>query len=100
MYEILRHDAPWVWGYHPKTYGLNHAWLANQKPNQMARNKMKYYRVDAALRERRRAEWNAPVLWPVALGVLLLVISALPAVASYRRRERMAARPPGGTRAA
>ena len=95
MYEILRHDAPWVWGYHPKTYGLNHAWLANQKPNQMARNKMKYYRVGVALREQRRAQWNAPVLWPAALGALLLVISALPAVASYRRRERMAARPPG-----
>src|SRR3990172_6835327 len=27
--EILRPDAPWVWGYPPKTYGLNHAWLAN-----------------------------------------------------------------------
>jgi oligopeptide transport system substrate-binding protein len=41
MYEILRRDAPWVWGYHPKTYSLNHAWLGNIKPNQMARNKMK-----------------------------------------------------------
>jgi len=27
MVEILRRDAPWVWGYHPKTYGLDHAWL-------------------------------------------------------------------------
>jgi oligopeptide transport system substrate-binding protein len=95
MYEILRRDAPWVWGYHPKTYGLDHAWLANLKPNQMARNKMKYYRIDAALREKRRAEWNAPVLWPIALGAFVLVITALPAVASYRRRERMAARPAG-----
>jgi len=65
----------------------------NLKPNQMARNRLKYYRVDVALRERRRAEWNAPVLWPAALVVLLLLAGALPAVASYRRRERMAARP-------
>ncbi len=93
MYEILRRDAPWVWGFHPKTYGLDHAWLANLKPNQMARNKLKYYRIDVALREKRRAEWNSPVLWPAALVLLVLVAAALPAVASYRRRERMAARP-------
>ncbi len=93
MVEILRRDAPWVWGFHPKTYGLDHAWLANLKPNQMARNRLKYYRVDVALREKRRAEWNAPVLWPAVLVVLALVAGALPAVASYRRRERMAARP-------
>ena len=93
MYEILRQDAPWVWGYHPKTYGLDHEWLANQKPNQMARNGMKYYRIDAAQREQRRAQWNRPVLWPVGLGVLLLLVTALPAIAGYRRRERMAARP-------
>jgi ABC-type transport system substrate-binding protein len=93
MYEILRRDAPWVWGYHPKTYSLNHAWLGNIKPNQMARNKMKYYRIDAALRDQRRSEWNAPILWPIALGALLLIAVALPAAMSYRRRERMAARP-------
>ena len=93
MVEILRRDAPWVWGFHPKTYGLDHAWLYNLKPNQMARNKLKYYRIDVALREKRRAEWNSPVLWPAVLVVLALVAAALPAVASYRRRERMAARP-------
>ena len=97
MYEILRQDAPWVWGFHPKTFGLNHAWLGNLKPNQMARNKLKYYRVDVALREKRRAEWNAPALWPLALAIAALVLTALPAAASYRRRERMAARPAGTT---
>lgn len=97
MYDILRRDTPWVWGYHPKTYSLNHAWLGNVKPNQMARNKMKYYRIDAALREQRRAEWNAPMLWPIALGALLLVAVALPAAIGYRRRERMAARPVEGS---
>jgi ABC-type transport system substrate-binding protein len=93
MYEILRRDAPWVWGYHPKTYSLNHAWLGNVKPNQMARNKLKYYRIDAALRDQRRSEWNAPILWPIALGAVLLLAVLLPAAIGYRRRERMAARP-------
>ena len=98
MYEILRHDSPWVWGYHPKEYSLNHAWLYNVKPNQMARNKMKYYRIDVALREKRRAEWNAPVVWPIGLVAFLLLIVGLPAVLSYRRRERMAARPTGASK--
>lgn len=98
MYEILRHDSPWVWGYHPKEYSLNHAWLYNVKPNQMARNKMKYYRIDVALREKRRAEWNAPVVWPIGLAAFLLLIVGLPAVLSYRRRERMAARPIGASK--
>ena len=38
MVAILREDAPWLFGYHPKGYSLLHAWIANVKPNQMARN--------------------------------------------------------------
>lgn len=93
MLEIAREDAPWVWGYHPKDYGLAHAWVSNVKPNQMARNELKYYRLDPLLRAERRAEWNRPVVWPIALGALALIAACLPAVLGYRRRERAAARP-------
>lgn len=93
MLEILRVDAPWIWGSYPMKYSLRHAWLANDKPNTMARNNVKYLRVDARLRAEKRAEWNRPVLWPLGAIVLLLVLSAVPAFRSYRRRERMAARP-------
>ena len=93
MVEIVRRDAAWIWGTHPKEYSLRHAWLANDKPNNMARNNIKYMKVDPAQRAALRAEWNRPILWPVGLIVLLLVVSALPAVVSYRKRERMAARP-------
>ncbi|HKQ27842.1 MAG TPA: ABC transporter substrate-binding protein [Burkholderiales bacterium] len=93
MVQIARRDAPWVWGIHPKDYSLRHSWLSNDKPNNMARNNIKYLKVDVARREALRREWNRPVLWPALLIVLLLALSALPAVLSYRRRERMAARP-------
>jgi ABC-type transport system substrate-binding protein len=93
MVEIARNDAPWIWGIHPKQYSLRHAWISNDKPNNMARNNLKYLKVDAAQRAALRAQWNRPIVWPVALIVLLLVVSAIPAFASYRRRERMAARP-------
>jgi ABC-type transport system substrate-binding protein len=93
MVEIVRRDAPWVWGFHPKDYSLYHGWIGNLKPNNMARNSLKYLRVDAGKRAAQRLAWNQPVLWPLGLGFAILVASAIPAVLSYRRRERMAARP-------
>ncbi len=92
MVDIARRDAPWVGGFHPVSYGLTHAWMANGKPNNMARNNIKYLRVDIAQRAALRREWNRPVWWPIALILLLLAAAAIPAVVAYRRRERMAAR--------
>ncbi len=93
MVVILREDAPWAWGFHPKDYGLYHDWLTNVKPNQMARNGLKFYRLDTALREQKRAEWNRPMVWPLTLVIALLLLSAWPALRSWRRRERQVARP-------
>ena len=87
MVEIVRHDAPWVWGFNSKGFSLHHAWLANLKPNLMANNTLKYRRLDPQLRERKRQEWNQPVLWPLWLAGVLVVLAILPAVNSYRRRE-------------
>ncbi len=86
MVEIVRRDAPWVWGFHPKGFSLYHSWLKNAKPNLMANNTVKYLRIDPALRERKQAEWNRPILWPLGILVLLLIAGMLPAVAVYRRR--------------
>ncbi len=92
MLEILRRDAPWAWGYHPKAFSLHHAWYHNVKPNLMANNTLKYRRLDPALRAAQRERWNPPVLWPVWALLGLLVVSSLPAIAAYRRRERSAAK--------
>ncbi|HZQ73657.1 MAG TPA: ABC transporter substrate-binding protein [Burkholderiales bacterium] len=93
MVDLVRRDAVWVWGIHPKQYSLEHAWLFNDKPNNMARNNIKYLRLDPAQREALREQWNRPVVWPLGLVVFLLVATAIPAVLTYRRRERMAAKP-------
>jgi ABC-type transport system substrate-binding protein len=93
MVGIARTDAPWSWGFHPKDYGLAHAWVKNVKPNQMARNGLKFYRVDPVMREEKRAQWNRPDLWPIALGLIALAAATVPAVLAFRRRERAAARP-------
>ena len=94
MVTIAREDAPWVWGFHPKDYSLSHAWLKNAKPNNMARNGLKFLRIDVQQREQKRSEWNDPHVWPIVLIVLVLVLGSLPAYVGYRRRERMSAKAP------
>jgi ABC-type transport system substrate-binding protein len=93
MVELVRHDAPWIFGFHPKDYTLRHSWLFNAKPNELAGNTTKYVRLDPVRRELLRSEWNRPIVWPLLAILGLLVISGVPAFLSYRRRERMAARP-------
>ena len=92
MNRVLQEDAPWIFGFHPKNYTLAHAWLYNRKPHDVANNTLKYQRIDVAERARLRHEWNAPVLWPLALAGVALASIAVPAVLAYRRRERGTAR--------
>jgi len=88
MLAILQHDAPWVWGFHPKSYGLEHSWVFNRKPSTVANNTMKYTRIDPALREAKRAEWNRPVRWPLFAGALLLLALVWPAWRHWKRSEQ------------
>ncbi len=91
MLGILQHDAPWVWGFYEKAYTLQHGWLHNRKPGKIIRNSLKYQRIEVNERERLRAEWNRPVLWPLILVGLLGAVVVAPAVIHYRRRERSGA---------
>ncbi len=88
MLAILHHDAPWVWGFHPKSYGLQHSWVFNRKPSTVANNTMKYTRIDPALRETKRAEWNRPVRWPLFAGAALVVALLWPAWRHWKRSEQ------------
>ena len=92
MLKKVQRDAPWLWGFHPKSFSLHHAWYRNSKPNLMANNTLKYKRVDPVLRTLKRKQWNQPVLSPLYLAAALVVLSLIPAYVGYRRRERMAAR--------
>jgi ABC-type transport system substrate-binding protein len=91
MTDIVRRDGPWLWGFHPTAFSLLHSWYTNAKPNLMARNTLKYKRIDPLLREARRNEWNPPVLWPVAALIVVFVLSLIPAATLYRRRRNASA---------
>jgi ABC-type transport system substrate-binding protein len=92
MTRILQRDAPWSFGFFPKSYALGHVWLKNRKPNNIANNTLKYQRVDFATRQRLRDEWNSPVRWPLVALAALAVLIVGPAVIAWRRRERQIAR--------
>jgi len=96
MTAIIQHDAPWIFGFHPKAYSLQHGWVLNRKPGAMVRNTLKYQRIDLARREAARAEWNRPVVWPLLLMFGLLAALAAPAVLHWRRREQATAAAEGG----
>ncbi|MDD2685821.1 MAG: ABC transporter substrate-binding protein [Gallionella sp.] len=87
MLEIVRRDSPWLWGFHPKNYVLQHAWLHNVKPNIMANNKLKYWRVDAAQRDTLRHAWNRPAIWPLLLAGLVLLLGVIGLLQVLKRRE-------------
>jgi ABC-type transport system substrate-binding protein len=91
MVQILRRDAPWSWGYFPKSFSLHHAWYQNAIPNLMADNTLKYKRINPQLRAEQRRAWNQPVLWPVIMLLAFLLISLIPAYVMFRRRERSSA---------
>ena len=91
MMEIARHDSPWVWGFFPKQFSLNHVWVKNSKPNLMANNTLKYQRLEPALRTELQNEWNRPVRWPLYAMASIVVLIVLPAFAGFRRQQRMSA---------
>ena len=92
MVEILRRDAPWLWGFHPKAFSLFHQWYKNVKPNLMANNTLKYKRVDATLRADKQQQWNQPVVWPIWAMLIVLIASIIPAVKIYRQHEQRRAK--------
>jgi len=92
MVSILREESPWLFGYFPKSFSLHHAWYKNALPHLMANNTLKYKRVEGRLRAKKQKEWNQPVLWPVWTLLVLLLLSAIPAIRDFRARERSRAR--------
>src|SRR5690606_20718946 len=64
MTAIVQRDAPWMFGYFPKSGGAYQQWVGNAKPTQMVRNTLQYLKIDPALRAARIDQWNRPVWWP------------------------------------
>lgn len=92
MIEIVRRDAPWIWGMHPEDFILSQSWVANAKPNAIALGTLKYTSINIAERNKLRNAWNQPVFWPLILIFLLLLALMLPLVLAYRKKEKQPAK--------
>ncbi|MCK5831061.1 MAG: ABC transporter substrate-binding protein [Methylococcales bacterium] len=88
MQEIIRHDVPWVFGYHPKRFALYHQWFENIKPSFMAHKELKYLRIDATSREQKREQWNQAVFWPLIAALVLFILVLIPAINAFKKRSR------------
>jgi ABC-type oligopeptide transport system substrate-binding subunit len=91
MVAIVQRDAPWLFGYFPKSGGAYQAWVGNAKPTQMVRNTLQFYRIDAALRVQKIKEWNAPLWWPLWLLAAIFVLGGYLAWRVARRKDRATA---------
>jgi peptide/nickel transport system substrate-binding protein len=87
MLAILERERPWIELFHRESYGLRHAWLLNNKSMGISVPTEKYQDVDASLRARMQAEWNAPVRWPLYLALIALIAVTVPAIRTYYRER-------------
>jgi len=90
MVKIAQEDAPWVWGMHPKSMALYHAWYKNITPHAMSDDVLKYRRIDAPLRVKKQEEWNQPVVRPLIIFILFWLLMAYPLYRAYQKRQKMA----------
>jgi ABC-type transport system substrate-binding protein len=88
MVNLLREDAPWIWGFHPKSFTLSHAWNSAAKPNAMANNTLKYAKIDVDLRKTSQKKWNQANYKPILIVLFVLVVFSIPVVVTYWRKER------------
>ncbi|MCD0417910.1 ABC transporter substrate-binding protein [Rubrivivax sp. JA1024] len=92
MVSIVQQDSPWCFGYFPWGGLAFQQWVHNGKPSILIRDMAKYYRLDPELRASKQAEWNRPIVWPVALLVLGLAALVWIGRRSFKARETATAR--------
>ena len=92
MVTMVQQDSPWCFGYFPYGGLAFQQWVTNGKPSILIRDMAKYYKLDPQLRAAKQAQWNAPVLWPMALIGLALAALAWVARRSFKARETATAR--------
>lgn len=92
MVEIVRHDAPWSWGYNTENLILAHNWVSPTKYNTIGLSSLKYVAVDVAERNRLRLEWNQPIFWPLGLLLILVLALVVPLFIAYAKKEKQPAK--------
>lgn len=69
--SILNEDCPWVLESHPVNFALTQSWYPRVSSNPLLAGSSKYADVDIESRKAFQQAWNRPVMWPLALVVVL-----------------------------
>ena len=88
MREILEVERPWIELFHREDYALFQGWLENVKPFGMSFPMTKYRDLDPAERTSLRKDWNRPVVWPIWVGLILVVALIVPGVLTFMRERQ------------
>lgn len=86
MVKLLQKDSPWIWGYFPKQFSLKQTWTSFTKSSPIGAGTLRYVDIDAQSRVMKQKQWNRPIFWPLALLLLLIILSALPVIYAYYQR--------------
>ncbi len=82
---LLQRDTPWAWGYISAGRAAWQPWVHNAGVPVLAKDQLRYLRLDTAQRARLLADWNAP-RWQVPLALLVLI--GLGVAWAWRRQWR------------
>lgn len=88
MLQIVRKDAPWIFGFTPTEYYLNNPWVYNNTRHGVAKNLLKYVDVDSDYRNSQQYLYNQPNKIPIFAATGLVFLIVFPAVKAYRRRQK------------
>jgi ABC-type transport system substrate-binding protein len=86
MRQIVQEDCPLIPYRHTEGYGLLQPWLHNLKPHPVSVDTWKYFRIDAAERDRLQRAWNRPNYVPAFALAALLIAGAIPAARVVNQR--------------
>lgn len=87
MLALVRKDSPWVWGINSEGLMLGQDWMAPILPNSIAQNTLQYLAIDMEKRNKMRACFNQPLLWPVLWIALFFLILLIPLFYVYKSKE-------------
>jgi len=90
MLELIRYDAPWVFGFHGKSMMLSQSWTSPMKTDLLVDDILKYIDIDVSERNALRTQWNKPIGWPIGLFLFIGLLFILPFVHAYYKRQRSA----------
>ncbi len=92
MLDIIRKDAPLAWGIHTQSLSLSQNWASLTKPNAVSLSSLRYVSIDVETRNKLRAIWNEPILWPLFLMFILFGLIILVLILAYFHKDKQKAR--------